>query len=54
VNYCVHVFDGPYATDGTLPTLDFPTLAAAKAQCDWLMANGVPDYNMRIVCTELD
>jgi hypothetical protein len=48
-NYCVHVFDGPYAEDRAFPTLD-----AAKAHCDWLRANDVPDYNIRIVCTDLD
>ena len=53
-NYCVQVFDGPYARDKAFPTLAFPTLDAAKAHRDWLRANDVPDYNIRIVCTELD
>jgi hypothetical protein len=48
-NYCVQVFDGPYAEDRAFPTLD-----AAKAHRDWLRANDVPDYNIRIVCTDLD
>ena len=47
--YCVQVFDGPYARDKAFSTLD-----AAKEHCDWLRANDVTDYNIRIVRTELD
>jgi len=48
-NYCVQVYDGPLAGEKTFPTLD-----AAKAHCDWLRTKDVPDYNIKIVCTELD
>ena len=47
-NYWVRVFDGPYAGHKAFPTLD-----AAKAHRDWLRANDVPDYNIRIICTDV-
>jgi hypothetical protein len=48
MNYGVRVFYGPYAGDKAFPTLD-----AAKAHCDWLRANDVPDYNIMVFCTDL-
>ena len=47
-NYRVQVFEGPQAG-----AKSFPTLEAAMAHRDWLRANNVPDYDIRIVCTNL-
>ncbi len=42
-NYRVQVFEGPQAG-----VKSFPTLEAAMAHRDWLRANNVPDYEIRI------
>jgi hypothetical protein len=47
-NYRVQVVDGPHAG-----VKSFPTLEAAIAHREWLRANKVPDFNIRIVCTSL-
>ena len=47
-NYRVHVSDGPH-TGVKL----FPSLEAAIAYRDWLKANNVAEFTIRIVCTEL-
>jgi hypothetical protein len=47
-SYRVEVFDCPEAG-----IKSFPNLEAAMAHRDWLRANNVADYNIRIVCTSL-